>query len=102
VGTDAKISLDGKDAKLGDLKAGHYARVTVRRGAGRTGGADKDKGSTDKGTTGKDKAGGDKEKGRGGRGGMLNASRVEAFTKMPAGGKDKGGRGKDTGTSKDK
>lgn len=32
VASDAKITIDGKDAKLEDLKEGHSAKVTLEKG----------------------------------------------------------------------
>jgi len=57
----ATVTLDGKKAELSDLKANQYARVQAAAGG------DKDK----------------VEKDKGGKGGHMTATRVEAFTKQP-------------------
>jgi len=110
----AKVTLDGKSATLKELKTGFYARVYADKGGSSGGGRDKagsdkagtggrdkagtggtDKAGRDKDTTGRDKdtagrdkdtAGRDKDKGGTTTGRTMMASRVEAFTKAPAGG----------------
>jgi len=76
VGDATKITLDGKDATLRDLKEGLMARVTAR--AQGSSGTQKDKDRTGSGS-------GDKDKGTTGQGQgqAMMADRVEAFTKAP-------------------
>jgi len=74
-----RISLDGKDGKFSDLKAGLYARVhTDRSGTGSSGAA----GKADT-RSGSDAAGKDNPSGTTGR--TRTATRIEAFTKAPTG-----------------
>jgi len=86
LGDKARITLDGKAATFSDLKADLYARVsTSARATGTV--RDKDTGTTvkDSGRTGKDV---------GGVGRMMDAERVEVFTKDPG----TGGTGRTSGT----
>jgi len=81
VSDKARISLDGKDAKFADLRAGLYARVHTERKSG--------SGGTEKSGTGAGevKANRDADKGdaSGSAGRTRTATRVEAFTKAPSG-----------------
>ena len=84
VSDKARISLDGKEAKLSDLKAGLYARVSTshRRAAGSGSGPAPGGTSKASGDTGT-RAGSDKTGSGGTAGGTHTATRVEAFTKAP-------------------
>jgi len=92
VSDKTRISLDGKEAKLSELKSGLYARVTTDRsgkgGSGTTG--DKSSGTSgtnkaDDKSSGAAGAGRDTEKGGTGSSAdrVRTATRVEAFTKAP-------------------
>jgi len=95
VSDKTRISLDGKEAKLSELKSGLYARVTTdRSGKGGSGGSGTtgDKSSGTSGTNNADDkssgaagAGRDTEKGGTGSSAdrVRTATRVEAFTKAP-------------------
>jgi len=87
VAESAKITLDGKEATLSDLKDGYFARVHMQKsgsaGKGGTGGSDKGATGGDKGKAG---TGAADDKGGTGAGDdrTRTAHRVEAFTKRPA------------------
>jgi len=80
VGDATKITLDGKEATMRDLKEGLTARVTAR--AQGSGGAEKDRGTKDRTESG---SGDNKDKGTTGQGQghAMMADRIEAFTKAP-------------------
>ncbi|MBY0231490.1 MAG: hypothetical protein K2W96_19570 [Gemmataceae bacterium] len=84
VGDRATITLDGKEAKLADLKADAWARIHVGAAGGAGGERDKSSTAADKG-----------REERADR--TMTATRVEAFTKDPG-----AGGGRDSGTKDSK
>lgn len=93
VGDRATITLDGKEAKLSDIKADAWARVH----AGGAGGTGRDKG-TDRDGKGTADKGGDSGTGAGG---TLTATKVEVFTKDPGTGGTRDSGTKDRGRDKE-
>jgi len=82
---NTKVTLDGKEARLADLKEGYTARVTVgSQGSGTGTGSDKGTGTDRDKNTGSDKGTGtDKDKSTTGQGANMRATRIEAFSKNP-------------------